>query len=359
MAIQAKHDDPPGLQKEGRQGSGATATILIVDDEPLNVDYLEQELADWGYHTVSARSGLEALRQVAAHPPDVILLDVLMPGMDGFTVCRQLKAQDATQLIPIVMMTALGAQEDRIKGIEAGADDFLTKPVDPRELSARIQTAVKMKHAVDRLKEQVAPDNTFRREGQYWTLAYQGQVIRMKNNTGLQYIAYLLQYPHRQTHVSELVAAVEGQPESALDVLASEREATASAELRVQAGLGDAGPLLDPTSKAIYKQRLEDLREELHDARRCHDLGRIAQLEREREFVTHELVRAVGLGGKDRAAASAAERARVNVQRAIKAALEKLASHHPALGRHLGATIKTGLYCVYAPDLQLPSPWQF
>lgn len=124
--------------------------ILIVDDEPFNVDYLEQELEDLGYQTVSATNGEEALAQVAAEAPDLILLDVMMPGMDGFTVCRLLKEQEETQLIPVVMMTALGAREDRIKGIEAGADDFLTKPVNPQELRARIQTAVKMKQAVDR-----------------------------------------------------------------------------------------------------------------------------------------------------------------------------------------------------------------
>lgn len=124
--------------------------ILIVDDEPFNVDYLEQELEDFGYETVSARSGLEALAKVAAEAPDLILLDVTMPGMDGFTVCRRLKEQEETQLIPVVIMTALGAREDRIKGIEAGADDFLTKPVNQRELLARIRTAVKMKQAMDR-----------------------------------------------------------------------------------------------------------------------------------------------------------------------------------------------------------------
>lgn len=123
--------------------------ILIVDDVPLNVDYLEQELEDLGYQTMSAASGEEALTKVASKAPDLILLDVMMPGMDGFTVCRRLKERRETQLIPVVMMTALGAQEDRIRGIEAGADDFLTKPVHPRELQARIRTAVKWKQAVD------------------------------------------------------------------------------------------------------------------------------------------------------------------------------------------------------------------
>ena len=123
--------------------------ILIVDDEPLNVDYLEQELIDLGYETASATNGQEALEKVAAEAPDLILLDVMMPIMDGFTVCRTLKESDETRLIPVVIMTALDGIEDRIKGIEAGADDFLTKPVNDRELLARVRTTLKLKHTVD------------------------------------------------------------------------------------------------------------------------------------------------------------------------------------------------------------------
>jgi DNA-binding response OmpR family regulator len=124
--------------------------ILIVDDEPFNVDYLEQELEDLGYETISAANGRKALERVAAEAPDLILLDVMMPIMDGFAVCRTLKGNEDTRLIPIVIMTALDGIEDRIKGIEAGADDFLTKPVNQRELVARIQTTLRLKQTVDR-----------------------------------------------------------------------------------------------------------------------------------------------------------------------------------------------------------------
>jgi len=148
-------DTTPGAPRRSR--------ILIVDDEPFNVDYLEQELAELGYETIRATNGQEALDNVAADAPDLILLDVMMPVMDGFTVCRRLKAQEATQLIPIIIMTALDARADRITGIKAGADDFLTKPVDEAELVARIETALKLKHTVDHhldefraLKDQVA-----------------------------------------------------------------------------------------------------------------------------------------------------------------------------------------------------------
>ena len=138
----AAHDETPVATGRSK--------ILIVDDEPLNVDYLEQELEDLGYETLSAANGQEALEKVAAEAPDLILLDVMMPVMDGFTVCRILKEHEETRLIPIIIMTALDAVADRIQGIKAGADDFLTKPVHEEELFARIATALKLKHTVDR-----------------------------------------------------------------------------------------------------------------------------------------------------------------------------------------------------------------
>ena len=135
---------------EGTSVTTGRSKILIVDDEPFNVDYLEQELEDLGYETISAANGQEALEKVATDAPDLILLDVMMPVMDGFTVCRILKEHEETRLIPIIIMTALDAVADRIQGIKAGADDFLTKPVHEEELFARIATALKLKHTVDR-----------------------------------------------------------------------------------------------------------------------------------------------------------------------------------------------------------------
>jgi DNA-binding NarL/FixJ family response regulator len=125
------------------------ARILIVDDEAFNVDYLEQELEGYGYVTESAANGVEALAQVAADPPDLVLLDVMMPDMDGITALRLLKQDPETRLIPVVLMTALNAVDDRVRGIEAGADDFLSKPVDDRELLARIRTALSQKRTID------------------------------------------------------------------------------------------------------------------------------------------------------------------------------------------------------------------
>jgi DNA-binding response OmpR family regulator len=129
--------------------SGASA-ILVVDDDPFNRDILVQRLGALGYRATEARNGREAIEAVADDPPDLILLDVMMPLMDGFEACRLLKNSEDTRLIPIVIMTALHAVEDRIKGIEAGADDFLTKPADDRELQARIRTALQAKHTIGR-----------------------------------------------------------------------------------------------------------------------------------------------------------------------------------------------------------------
>jgi adenylate cyclase len=130
------------------------STILIVDEDPFIRDVLVQKLSALGYRAVEARNGKEALDKVAREPPDLILLDVMMPVMDGFQACRVLKDNEETRLIPVIIMTALQAVEDRIKGAEAGADDFLTKPVDDRELEARIRTALRMKHTIGRKLQQ-------------------------------------------------------------------------------------------------------------------------------------------------------------------------------------------------------------
>ena len=135
------------------------ATILIVDDEPTNVDMLTQELDEEGYNLLTASDGEEALIKVHEHQPDLILLDVMMPKVDGFTVCRILKGSGKTILIPVILLTALQAHEDRVRGIEAGADDFISKPFDRDELLAKIRALLRQKRHRDEqekgLKEQL------------------------------------------------------------------------------------------------------------------------------------------------------------------------------------------------------------
>jgi DNA-binding response OmpR family regulator len=124
---------------------GLEATILIVDDEPSNVDMLCQELEEEGHNLLTAYNGEEALIKVQEHQPDLILLDVMMPNVDGFSVCRILKGSGKTILIPVILVTALRSQEDRVRGIEAGADDFISKPFDRDELLAKIRSLLRQK----------------------------------------------------------------------------------------------------------------------------------------------------------------------------------------------------------------------
>lgn len=127
--------------------------VLIVDDLPENRDILTGLLEPEGYQLETAVDGLEALEAALARPPDLILMDVAMPRMTGFEACRRLKNDDRTHLVPIVLVTGLVAREDRIQGIAAGCDDFLTKPVDSEQLMARTRNLLRTKALVDELEQ--------------------------------------------------------------------------------------------------------------------------------------------------------------------------------------------------------------
>jgi len=129
-----------------------TARVLVVDDILSNVKLLEAKLTSEYFEVVTAYSGAEALSKMEGCDPDIVLLDVMMPGMDGFEVCRRIKANPKTAHIPVVMVTALDQPTDRVTGLEAGADDFLTKPVDDAALFARVRSLVRLKMMTDELR---------------------------------------------------------------------------------------------------------------------------------------------------------------------------------------------------------------
>ncbi len=132
----------------------APPTVLVVDDEPENCDYLRLLLTAQGLRVVTAEDGAAALEAVAASPPDAILLDVMMPVLDGFETCQRLKAQPSTVFIPIILITALHSTKDRIRGAAVGADDFITKPFDGVELTTRLKSLLRLKSLHDQLELQ-------------------------------------------------------------------------------------------------------------------------------------------------------------------------------------------------------------
>ena len=132
----------------------ASAKILVVDDTPLNVKMLADILAFKGYQVVTAAGGREALDKIESEHPDLVLLDVMMPGMNGYEVCQKIRAHPATGMLPVVMVTALDPAQERVKGIEAGADDLLSKPINQPELLARVRSLLRIKELWNTVQSQ-------------------------------------------------------------------------------------------------------------------------------------------------------------------------------------------------------------
>ena len=128
--------------------------ILVVDDTPSNVTLLKDLLTARGYRVATAVDGAEAIAKVAAEAPDLVLLDVMMPGLSGYDICRRLRADPRTALLPVVLVTSLDPQQERVKGIEAGADDFLNKPINQPELFARVTSLLRVKSLQDQVQHQ-------------------------------------------------------------------------------------------------------------------------------------------------------------------------------------------------------------
>ncbi len=186
-------------------------------------------------------------------------------------------------------------------------------------------------------------------EGDFWTLRYESTVAHIKDVKGLRYLRELLRNPGREFHVADLLG-------SFADVDPDAPRATVH-DGPVSLG-GDAGEMLDARAKGEYRRRLAELRGDLEEAKRYNDLGRKERAEAEIAFLTHELARGLGLGGVDRRAASQAERLRLNVTRAIKSAIDRIAESHAGLGHHLRTTVKTGIFCAYDPGPSPPVRWQ-
>jgi tetratricopeptide (TPR) repeat protein len=199
----------------------------------------------------------------------------------------------------------------------------------------------------------------FRKDGEYWTVGYRNSSFQLKDTKGFAYLAHLLRHPGTEFHALDLVGGIAGRrDDDETSGLPRGDEDLEKAGIHV-GSLGDAGEMLDDHAKSAYRRRLSELREELEEAKKLGNVERAERAEGEIDALTTELSRAVGLGGRDRRAASASERARQSIAKTIKSALERIAQSDAALGDILSRCIKTGNFCSYQPDPAFPIAWEF
>jgi hypothetical protein len=196
-----------------------------------------------------------------------------------------------------------------------------------------------------------AQKGVFSKDGEFWTVGFGGKTFRLKDTKGLGYLAHLLRHPAAEFHVLDLAGGIAGQrddDETSQSVHGLPRGDEDLEKAGIHVGsLGDASEMLDEQAKAAYKRRLSELREELEEAKERGDVEHAEQAEQEIDALTAELARVVGLGGRDRRAASASERARQSISKTIKSVLERIAQSDAALGDILSRCIKTGTFCSY------------
>ena len=194
-------------------------------------------------------------------------------------------------------------------------------------------------------------------EGDFWTVRFDGTTSRVRDAKGMRYLRVLLARPGQDFHVLALVADVEGAREASPSPVRMSDAALEHLGMHRSAA-DDSGLVLDAQARASYRRRLADLEAEREEADAANDPGRRDRAAAELEFLERELANAVGLGGRLRRAGSPAERARVSVTRALRAAIARMAKANPALGRHLDSTVRTGTFCSYAPDPRVPAAWE-
>jgi hypothetical protein len=314
--------------------------VVCLGSASFHLGLLASVTAQWGVATDHFEAAIRAHERLEAGP---------LLARTRYEYARMLLAQgratDRSRALGLLDRALASADTLGMAGVAEGV----------RALQAA--RAGRSEPAAAAVAEVAAPEvagYVFRREGEYWTVVFDGAVVRLKETKGLRHLARLLANPGRELHAVDLEAA-EGQSPRAAPV--GRRGRAGAGELAVRPDLGDAGELLDATAKAAYRARLVELRAELAEAEGFHDPARAAKAQQEIDVLVGELARAVGLGGRDRRAASHAERARLNATRAIRAAIANLAAANPSLGRHLAATVHTGRYCSYTPDPRAPITW--
>ncbi|MFZ0678986.1 MAG: hypothetical protein WA447_02410 [Candidatus Binatus sp.] len=248
-------------------------------------------------------------------------------------------ADERTQALELLQTARYTAESIGLKGLLA--------EVEKAGEDATAPATVEITHATDR-KETAS----FCREGDVWTLSWGKDTVHIHHMKGMQAIAHLLGRPERAIHIVELAEILDG---NGFDSNSARRDASPKI---ASIATADAGPVLDGEAKQAYRSRLRDLRLELEEAESMNDSGRNELISAEIDFLEAELVRAVGLGGRDRRAASVSERIRVRVTNAIRSAIARVEENQPAIGHHLKVSIRTGTFCSYSPDPGVAPEWR-
>jgi hypothetical protein len=231
------------------------------------------------------------------------------------------------------------------------------------ETQTRYRETVETSAAIVLQSRSLPEQAIFRKEAEYWAIGYGKKSFRLKNTKGLGYLAQLLCHPAVEFHVLDLAGGVAGQREDDetnqfIHGLPRGEQDLEKAGIHID-NLGDAGEMLDEQAKVAYRHRLSELRKELDEAKEVGNVERAEKAEQEIDALTSELSRAVGLGGRNRRAASASERARQSISKTIKSVVERIAQSDARLGDIFSRCIKTGNYCSYQPDPALPIAWEF
>jgi predicted ATPase len=205
----------------------------------------------------------------------------------------------------------------------------------------------------DSIGDSTVQAGIFASDGEYWTIAYRGVTCTLRNSFGLSYLQRLLQSPGEEFHAQDLLMG------GTLSVGDAERPDQDALRDLTPSRLNDLGPMIDAQAKEEYKRKLVELGEELADLRKKGEYERAEKVESEIESFQRELARALGLGGRDRRAGSVAERARINVTRSIRSAIQRVSEYHNALGKILNESIRTGSFCRYAPNPRITIGWRF
>ncbi len=360
-------------------------TVLVFAEAPVLRGKACARLTD-EHDVLLAERPIDLVEQTRRYLPEVVVLAMDATDRVRFVdLLSGLRAHADLAPIAVMALTTRGEAAERARLLDGGADDCMTWDCSDIELRARLRALARgrrlhrdlehaKRHLALRLHRQaselarlteltrlvpvsVATQQAFRCEGEYWTITYAGAAVRLKQSVGLRYLAQLLARPHVEVPAVVLAASTSDSPSPAPTRARLDAGGFGGASRRMPAGDATGFALIDARAQAAYRRRLDDLRELRDEADAFGDDERKARVGQEIEALSRELARAIGLGGRDRRTAHAAEKARLNVTRAIRTVIARMKAHHQPLAWQLSASVRTGTFCCYEPPPGTEARW--